>query len=102
MSLTLTRSFARALSDDPAGRCLCVDPCDQKLVGSVFKCNAKYSFDRALKIPQGDVLASIRANKLGGSAVKCKYSSASRRTPRPARIQARAAQEEPRDLRERA
>ena len=45
------------------------------------------SFDRALKFPQGVVLASIRANKLGGSAVKCKYSSASRRTPRPARIQ---------------
>ena len=74
MSLTLTRSFARALSDNPAGRCFRVDPCDQKLVGSVFKC--KYSFDRALKIPPGNVLASIRAKELDGSAVKCKYSSA--------------------------
>jgi hypothetical protein len=47
----------------------------------------KYRAGRALEITPGNVLASIRAKKLDSSAVKCKYSSASRRTPRPARIQ---------------
>ena len=37
---------------------------------------------RALTTPQVDVLASIHEFKLGGTAVKCKYSSDPHRTPK--------------------